>query len=204
MSTLSSESAETLPLPVAVVAPDTKFRSGAPKVRLGVAWMAVKIVMTFVARSNAKVAACRPSSSRSTWAARRSLMLAPTFSVGFAAFLPGATRWICAPRANRDGLRRGNSLLASLCAPASPPGDPTSRRQSAVFDCDGQTLNRLFQGPSGNEHFELGVGRNIGASGTLCSLSLVSELVRKRACRARSRSKHGRFGYLCSCQGPVD
>ena len=33
-----------------------------------------------------------------------------------------------------------------------------------VFNCDEQTLNRLFHGPLRYEHFELGVGRNLGVS----------------------------------------
>ena len=37
-------------------------------------------------------------------------------------------------------------------------------RAKRVFDCDEQTLNRLFHGPLRYEHFELGVGRNLGVS----------------------------------------
>ena len=71
-----------------------------------------------------------------------------------------------------DG-RRQFPPMANLHCPhlsirMSPPRSVRRNAPGAkrVFNCDGQIVNRLFHGPLGNEHFELGVGRNIGASGT--------------------------------------
>ena len=38
------------------------------------------------------------------------------------------------------------------------------RTKAAVFNCDERNVNRLFHGPLRYEHFELGVGRNLGVS----------------------------------------
>ena len=51
------------------------------------------------------------------------------------------------------------------------PGQHNIPATKRVFNCDEQTINRLFHGPLGYEHFEIGVGRNIGVSGTRCSFS---------------------------------
>ena len=55
------------------------------------------------------------------------------------------------------------------------PGQHSIPATKLVFNCDEQTLNRLFHGPLGNEHFEIGVGRNIGVSGTHRSFRRSSE-----------------------------
>ena len=50
------------------------------------------------------------------------------------------------------------NLSASSLVVTKPPST------TLVFNCDEQIVNRLFHGPLGNEHFELGIGRNLGVS----------------------------------------
>ena len=73
--------------------------------------------------------------------------------------------WLTYRPYGRTSIRiRSRARLRSCGASKHPRG-----QKACVFNCDEQIVNRLFHGPFGNEHFELGAGRNLGASDTLCS-----------------------------------
>ena len=95
---------------------------------------------------------------------------------------------------------------------------PTSCRRRALRG-DGQLVNRLFHGPLGNEHFELGVGRNLGASVIFCSkitpqnygfpgMGWIARCcgfnvaAKKQTFQARSRSKHSLLAPIVASASP--